>query len=484
MKKILTLLLAIFMLLPMIVSCSGDGGEVDQSESDTLTVDTNDDIGEYDFGGEEFTILAREETMYEFEPDEAKSGDAIAEAVYKRNIELEQRFNTKLKFIKKPGSWGHRTEFLTAIRSEYMGGGAESIDLVAGHSALLGYTIAEGIPTDMSKLPEMDFNKSYWSQNIYNDININGKVYMMIGDIGMTLYENMQVMYLNTTLYEENFHEDGGVEGLYQMVDDGTWTYTKLFEIATKYGNGVEDGTYGFVTNAHSWRASFYAQESNVYLKDNDGYYYVPAQMPEKLSNVIDQMVNEFKKPNIHFELGNWTSEPETLNPWFISGNVLFYSQILGESKNLAQNMDKPYTILPLPKYDEYQEQYRTICMDDLTAVMVLTCSDNKTMSGVLTQAMCMLSEKYVTPAVYERSLKTRFQFDEHSQRMIELTRKGLAFTAAESFLGEGSFRIDTFHIAVLHGLTTAPSDYAGSSSSAQKALDKFYAKVEMADMQ
>ena len=484
MKKILALLLALLMVLPMAVACSENIGDGTQTEDSTLTVDTNDDIGDYDFGGEQFTILAREETMYEFYTEETISGDAVSEAVYKRNYELEQRFNTELNFIWKPGSWGHRTEFLTAVRSEYMGGGSESVDLVAGHSALIGCMIAEGIPMDMSKLPEMDFSKSYWSQNIYNDVNINGKVYMMIGDIGMTLYEYMQVIYLNTTLYEENFGEEGGIEALYAMIDEGEWTYSKLFELATKYGNGSEDGTYGFVTNAHSWRASFYAQDSNVYLKDNDGYYYVPTQMPEKLSHIIDQMVNEFKKPNIHFELGGWGSEATTLNPWFISGNVLFYSQILGESKNLAQNMDKPYTILPLPKYDEFQEQYKTICKDDLTAVMVLTCSDNKEMSGVLTQAMCMLSEKHVTPAFYEKSLKTRFQFDAHSQEMIELTRKGLNFTSVESFLGEGSFRIDSFHVPVLKGLTTAPSIYAGSSAAAQKALDTFYANVEISDMQ
>lgn len=483
MKKFLALLLAIFMLLPMIVSCSGDGGEGDQSESDTLTVDANDDIGDYDFGGEEFTILAREETMYEFEADEATSGDAISEAVYRRNLELEQTFNTTLKFIKRPGQWGYRTEFMTAVRSEYMGGGAESIDLVAGHSALLGYMIAEGIPTDMAELPEMDFSKSYWSQNIYNDININGKVYMMIGDIGMTLYEYMQVMYLNTTLYEENFSEEGGVEALYAMVDDGAWTYSKMYELAAKYGKGEEDETYGFLTNAHSWRASFYAQDSNVYLKDADGYYYCPAQMPEKLSNIIDQMINEFKKPNLSFELGDWSSLEDTQNPKFIGGKVLFYAQTLGASRNLAQNMETPYTILPLPKYDEFQEQYKTICKDDLTAVMVLTCSDNKTMSGVLTQAMCMLSEKYVTPAVYERTLKTRFQFNEQSQEMIELTRKGLSFTAVESFLGEGSFRIDSFHYEVYHGVNSAPSSYASMAPTARKQLDNFYAKMAMDDM-
>ncbi len=482
MKKLLVILLVLVMLLPMVVAC--DKTPDKPVEQETITVDKNDDIGDYNFGGEPFTILVREETLYEFEPNEGVSGDTVSSGVYYRNLEVEERFHTALDLIPVEGRWDKRVEFMTKVRSEYMGGGTSGIDLIAGHSVLLSYLIPEGLCADMATLPEIDFTKSYWSKNLYEDINIGGRVYMMIGDIGMTLYENMQVMFVNTKPYEDYFSGEGGIDALYAMVNEGKWTYEKMYEIADRFGNGEEDGKYGYVANAHSWRASFYAQESSIYLKDTDGYYYAPEQMPEKLFNVIEKMVTEFDKDNIRFELGNWTHEATTITPWFISGNVLFYPQILGEAKNLVQGMETQFHVLPLPKYDEFQEQYRTICMNDLTAVMVPTFGDNMEMSGVLTQAMCMLSQKHITPEIYNKNLQTRFQHDNRSQQMIELSRQGLAYSAAETFVGESGFKIDSFHLIVKNGLNTAASEYASGAPSGQKILDNFYAAVEMLNMQ
>ena len=260
------------------------------------------------------------------------------------------------------------------------------------------------------------------------------------------------------------------------MVDDGTWTWNELFERADDYGKGTEDGKYGLITNAHSWRASFYAQDANVYQRGEDGKLTVSETMPEKLSNVLAQMVEQYKKDNIWFYLDAGFSPAEgTLNPIFAAGDALFYSQMLGVSQKLTQTMSDEFIIVPLPKYNELQEQYKTICRDTLTAVMIIKSAKNTTKSGVITEALCMYSNEYVRPAYYENGLKTQYTNEPRTAQILDEIREGLTFTAGESYLGENSFRVDVFHVAVIQGRDDYAGNYAGGVNTAKSQLSKFY---------
>ncbi len=480
-KKLIALLLAL-VTVGLLASCKkpgiGPGADTTPTPPDTSGSEQKDSIGEYDFKNESFTVLMREETAYEFEPSAAGSGGAlVSEAVYNRNHAVEERFNVKMVITKQKGNWTDRTPFMTAVRTEYMSGGVRHIDMVAGHSILIGSLATEGLSLDMTELPEMDFEKEWWNKNIYDEINLNGHVLFMLGDIGLTVYEYLQVMFVNKTVYNSLFTEEGDIESLYEMVDNGEWTWDELFGKAAEYGNGVEDGKYGLITNAHSWRASFYAQDANVYVRDSStGKLTVPESMPEKLINVVKTMVEQYKKENIWFYLdAGFTPAEGTLNPIFSAGNALFYSQMLGVSQNLMESMSDDFIIVPLPKYNALQEQYKTICRDTLTAVMIIKSAEDTTKAGVITEALCMYSNQYVRPAYYETRLKTQYTDEPRTGEILDLIRSGLTFTAGESYLGESSFRVDVFHVAVINGQDTYATTYTSGVTGANKQLANFY---------
>ena len=95
-KRILSLMLVLMMVLPMLVACgdhkgnsSGEGGGT-ITETDTVVPD------DVKFSGETFTILCREDNawgnwLHEIAADE-DAPELVNEAVYKRNLEVEERF--------------------------------------------------------------------------------------------------------------------------------------------------------------------------------------------------------------------------------------------------------------------------------------------------------------------------------------------------------------------------------------------------------
>ena len=87
MKKIT----ALMMILCLFVSCSGDGDDDKSSQTfgkDTISAGGDDDptdddtLGEYDFKGADFVILARESTIYEYSVEYSAQSSIVEKAVY------------------------------------------------------------------------------------------------------------------------------------------------------------------------------------------------------------------------------------------------------------------------------------------------------------------------------------------------------------------------------------------------------------------
>ncbi len=480
MKKILLFLLAALMILS-VVGCNHEqeptpGGDTSTDSVTTEQTATGDELGEKTFDGD-YTVFAREETDYEYVGN--LGGTSVEQSVWKRNHAVEERLGVTLKIVTSTGGWDQRTEFLGKCRNEILGGGTGNYDLISSHSVYLGTLGTEGLAVDLSTLPAINMQKEWWNQNLYDALNINSHVYHMIGDIGYTLYEYLQVVFVN----EDKFQSSGNdVEELYQTVEDGEWTYTKLFEYAVTYGAGVDGedgGTYGLLTNVHAVRASFMAQDSYIYKRGEDGRYYYPETIPEKLINVVEQAMTEYKeKANILFHTG-WDNGDATETPIFTSGRALFYSQTVGIAQKIKSGMSDRYGILPLPKYDSLQDSYKSLCRDTVTAVMVPTTSKDRDKTGYCTEAMAMYGYQIIRPAYYDTTLKLKQLNDPRYSGILDTVRDGLTYEAVESYLLKDCPTADDFIVNSLTGNIEPNTVYSWGVTRAKNALDEFYQKME-----
>lgn len=121
-KRILTLILALFMVLPTFTACS-ESTENNDAAQENVTADAPsageevvaeeteaelseaearlaipDNLPDQKFDGKEFRILTSEQKNFQFVTDEL-TGEATSDAVYNRNLKIEERFDTKITTI-------------------------------------------------------------------------------------------------------------------------------------------------------------------------------------------------------------------------------------------------------------------------------------------------------------------------------------------------------------------------------------------------
>ena len=487
MKKIVLLALTFSMLLTLMIGCkkteetqdttAAEAESVSETQKtgkdDTPKGSDDDTMSAYDFEDATFTVLTRADTKYEFKSDKGLGGDTVDRAVYKRNYNVEQRFNANIEVVDKEGHWGVRDQFLSEVRAEAMGGNG-GYDLVSTHSAYLGWMTVEGLAYDMASLPEINFAKAWWNQNLYDEINLNGKVYFMLGDICTTTYEYMQVMFFNEVLFTDNF-TDKTVDDIYQMVEDGDWTWDVLFSYAQDFGG---EGEYGLLTSTHAFRAAFIAQDAYLYTRDADGKLILPDSPSDKLISVVEQMVTYYPSEKTYFATAGWDTGAGVLNPEFIGGRGLFYSQTLGEVTKFGSMKDGSYGVIPLPKYDTYQEKYYTICRDTVSAVMVMTTTDTPEMCGVLTEALCKESNASVIPEYYGMVLKNRYFTDAKYSEILDTIREGLTIIPVHNYV-EDAPSVDMFQMLILGDDVGVVSQYKKHVGGGKTELATFYARMK-----
>ncbi len=481
-KRLLCMLLVLVMCLAVFAGCNGtttdpkdsdtetDGGKnTDDSTGSTGTTDTEDPKtitglqDSYDFGGmQEFTILSRSETSYEFESEAGMSGTAVESAIYARNEEVMERCNVEIAVVPEIGDWDNRETFMARVRNDSQLPVSE-YDLIGTHSPYLMVLAVEGLGWDFSKLPNLDLTKRWWSEEFYNNCNYNGAQYIAFGDIAYTLYSYMMVTFFNAQMAE-----DLEIEDLYDLALAGDWTYDKMNEYVTKVTTNMDaaedDRQYGMLTNAHATRVMLSAFNVDLVTETADGKYEVKILMPTTIQEPA-QLIVDFvlETAQVHYN-NDIDSGVAVQNPMFSSGRALFYQQMLGEALYFKGEMKQDYGVLPFPKYNDEQKEYRTGYRDDMTAIMVPFNCSNEEMSGTVTEMLCEISYKEVTQEYYEETLKYQAFNDPKCVATLELIRD----TFNPTFACVYSYSVGTINSMVSNTI-------AGGVSSGTAEVSSYY---------
>jgi len=87
--------------------------------------------------------------------------------------------------------------------------------------------------------------------------------------------------------------------------------------------------------------------------------------------------------------------------------------------------MNDPYGVLPFPKYDEAQTEYRSGARNTHNSfAMPITCKDPDR-AGAVFEALSSANYVQVAPAYFEMALKTKYASDNDTARMYDIIRAG-----------------------------------------------------------
>lgn len=448
-------------------------GDTSRAATDEVTTgpDEADELGNLKFDGAPFYILSRKSTSYEIKSEEV-SGNLVSDAVFERNAEIEERFGVKINIIELDGDWGARDGFMAAVSNSVLSG-SKDYDLVMTHSAYIVNIAVNGNGYDMANLEQIDFSKKWWCYEYVDNASLYGRYYTAMGDIGYTLYQYMMCVFFNKSIAANVDLPD-----LYALVKDGEWTFEKLRQFALLVGDDLngdnkrnELDRFGYGANNHTCRMTATFWDAGMTVLGQDGKRQI--NLPnEKYLNIYDRLYDFVynNSENVFYIPEGSTVETNM----FMNDQLLFFSERLGNVEKMKE-MKSEYGILPFPKYDSYQESYISSARDALTAILVCNGIGNPEMVGTITEALCMIGYRKITPAYYETSLKLKYLSDPVAMEMLDLIRDTMTFEFASTYTNSISLIYSTLGDNMNNKVPSIASIVKANSKIWQKNIDKLY---------
>lgn len=448
--KVLAALMAVLMLASCFVACGTPEVE-SETESATETVmvteteketedprqSVKDGIPEgTSFSGQADNIVTfftrddRDLWKYEMDSDEIRD-DTLYDAIYSRNRKIEERIGVEINTIQQNGVVGKVSAWNQTLRNTVntKSGDFEAAAFYLSQSSALAL---EGMYYNVAEFPNIDLDKPWWNQNIRDELTLFDVLFFLAGDIAISQVASGFAIFYNKDLFTKNYA--AADTDLYQLVRDGEWTIDKMYELVepawedTNSSGTIDDGdVIGFSVG-------------NVSSNSDGGMDSWIAAMGISLTTMVDgipqlsfyseRTISAFEKVKaLHLEnpssLGGSRSETN-----FANGNVLFHRSMLNNGSTL-RDVPFNYGVLPLPKFDEDQENYGTNCENTASMIAVLSsCGDDKVdMVGATLELMAAGSYKEVTPAYYEIALKSKYSNAPDDAEMYDLILNTFSFS-------------------------------------------------------
>ncbi len=480
MKKRFILTSAILALL--LCACGGEGEETKTTEAVTggateavTEAGYTDNLpADLDFGGYNIRALMASGYTQTFTVTGEDSADVINELIFNRNIKMQERLNVTLEPIRvEETPWATMTDM---VRTSVMAG-SDDYDLVGG---ALWYTQGLMFGDYMYNLydaPYIDITTDWWSTDYIEGMSWEDYRYWLCGPMDLTYISATCCIYANLPLFNNHYDED-----LYDLVFDGKWTLDRMNQYATDIyqdldssGDASEGDLMGFVIeNDLSLEPYVYACGIDITALDENGNMYLAlTEDPEPVINFWDKWIDI--QNNSTFLKVTWSEQLQATstvgNDMFIEGNLLFRYGTLGNSSSTWRDMEDDYAILPMPKYDEAQENYIGVYRDSLNlfgAPMTIT-EQALNASCAFMEACAAYSYDTIIPAYMDNALKNKYLRDERSVEVIDMLAKQPVcnFGAEVRDLGFSDF------LKTLYGKDNITSQLASQTKKFEKTLEK-----------
>ena len=453
--KLLSLLLTFVMLIIAIASCSGgdngpaettakangdnQGGEAETTEA-VLTAEqqrnaVSDDLPDQDFGGYNFRMYYFGETFGDEICPAEISGDVIMDAVYERNMAVEERFNIKITAINSGfTAWD---QFTNSEKNIIMAGD-DAFDLTFGHIIGAPNNSLEGLYIDFHQIPYLNFDKPWWQDAAVNELTLNGKMFVASNDLSIQGIASSKVIFFNKArLRDYNMDEP------YQAVFDHKWTLDSLISQTKDVfedinGDGVADRNdfYGYISH-RSQNGFLVSFEMPVLKRTNDDSLLQIDIYSDKMISLVEKVFDwYFGEKGTFIINGNDPDTGHNETQWqadlFADGRSLYAFSLLNMAASTFRLSDVEYGILPFPLWDEKQADYITFSSGLLMCVPVTTQNIDRT--GVIIEAMSSEGYKQVIPAYFETALKDKFTFDTESGQVLDIINNSRAISFAYAY--------------------------------------------------
>ncbi|MBO4228724.1 MAG: hypothetical protein J5938_00020 [Clostridia bacterium] len=429
------------------VSCTSETPEkpADSSESPSSASEPETDprydipepeLPELDLTGQKYTFytqvnLENEDPDELFHPRdflwvEGLIGEVVNDAVFNRNLKVEQKFGCKVTMTADET----RPDVLIMA-------GDSTIDMVCGGSVLFGDTIYTGAYMNFKDLPYCNLESEYWNPSCVRDTVYKGKLYMMANDVCLSPLSTTGFLYFNKRLVAEH-----DLESPYQMVYDNTWTIDNFLSMVKMVhgdtnGDGIYDteDLYGALVKAEFRMGcflQFYFGSGKTFTVEDPDEGRVIAVDGDFAQNLIDKLYPVLEDRTVclnNYKVRDMTGDTKdkAYKTMFLEGHCLFIQEEIA-AMELFRNMEDDYGIVPNPKYDSNQSDYYHRVFPHAVMFAAPVTIQDLEKTGAVTEYMAWLSHYTVLPAYYEITVKQKRTRDEDAVNMLDIIRRSMVF--------------------------------------------------------
>ena len=495
-KRITAVLIALLMLVPTLASCSNNtpaeskettpqqetsqtAESTDASADDTTAEDERikPNIPESaDFGGDTITFLhwyntAWTETVRQSRDIYAEgiTGEAINDAVYNRNVKIEDAYKVKIALQLE------QSTDIASMVGQQVTAGDSTYDVVYQILSAAPALIQKSYFHNLFNVPNIDLEKPWWDQNSISSLSTMGILPLVSTSINVNDKDATAALAFNKTIASNNQLED-----LYTLVREGKWTYDKLTEMAeATYNDSNGDGTmtpddvYGFL-GGRDVIDSLYHGSGSQFITKNENDEFVFTFGTERDVDVISKGI-DIVNSVWYFNHHAWKDQSDILyRQIFETGHGLFFWMRLDDVTNMRAG-DADFGIIPIPKYEEAQDKYYSLVSQHTTGLMSIpiTCAgDDLSMVGMVLEALAAESHYTLIPEYIETSLKTKNSRDAESADMLDIILGNRVFDPMNVY----SFA--NFGDAIMDAADANNKDMASLIKSKEKLVNKSIEKV------
>lgn len=434
MKKLICTVIILLMFTPL-VSCGNNNSNNIKKDETTASVDTTteelkDNVPVMTFGGETINIIENDRTSQTLIKGQiystGENGDLINDAVYRRNLLIEDRFNIEISVTLSASTGSTAQRAILANDDIY--------DVINEHISGIRGLLSNNMLINLQTLPYVDFTEPWWDQRATSDLSIANKLFINISASDLTATNHTWLVAFNKVLMENN-----AIEFPYQLVRDGKWTLDRFYSMITDInprdlnGDGVmnEHDFWGLCNEYYNTGAMFLGSGERLFRKDKDDIPYV-SMNTERAVIVLNKVLDIVLDKNITLTAQHYSkfSNPfyEVLYPAFMEDRALFYMVGMHAIPDF-RNMTSDFGIVPIPKFDDQQDGYHNTMTIYGVMVQAVPVTNNKfELTGAFLEVLACESYKTVVPAYYEVTLKNKILRDEESIEMLDIISKTRIF--------------------------------------------------------
>lgn len=421
----------LLVVLCFLVSCGDTGtnshntmnsqGDIDIEEfvEPLLTLD----LPNTDMDSKEFTFLTAnwpgEEvwTMTEITIEEL-NGNAVNDAMYVRNSNVQDRFNCLIN----ERNILYYGDAVTELRKSVQAGD-QAYDIFLPRMQALTTLVVDDLIINLHELEYADFTKPWWDNGSIEGLSLANELY------GINSYmTTMDKGAVSTFVFNKKLMDDYNITQPYNYILDGVWTLdlmaSQIKEVSYDIdGNGVMDANdqYGLMYQRDTLHDLLIASGEAVAKKDKDDLPFISLNTESSISKIQHMFEILYDKNNC-FNVMTLTSDFNVGMNTMFQNNQGLYMWIRMVNIVALRTMEADFGIAVAPKYDESQTEYLST-VNPYTGIFICVPSSNTDLAntGMFLEAMAYEGYMNVKDAYYDTLLNGIIARDNESSQMLDI---------------------------------------------------------------